>query len=71
MKEYQGLTGTSGTLYPFSGKSYEKIVQEKDPGNDSQCAGCAGRGNMCQGRNEEMKCIAGIFLFHPARYGVY
>ena len=30
--------GTSGTLYPFSGISYEKIVQKKDPGNDPQCA---------------------------------
>jgi len=25
--------GTSGTLYPFSGNSHEKNVQEKDPGN--------------------------------------
>jgi hypothetical protein len=24
--------GTSGTLYPYSGISYEKIVQKKDPG---------------------------------------
>jgi len=24
-------------LYPFSGISYEKFVQEKDPGNDPQC----------------------------------
>jgi hypothetical protein len=34
--------GTSGTLYPFSGISYEKIVQKKDPGKCWQCAGSAG-----------------------------
>ena len=28
---------TCVTLYPFSGISYEKFVQEKDPGNDPQC----------------------------------
>jgi hypothetical protein len=27
-----------GTLYLFSGKSYEKIVQKKDPGNCTQSA---------------------------------
>jgi hypothetical protein len=35
-------SGTSGTMYLFSGKSHEKIVQKKDPGNISQCAGSAG-----------------------------
>ena len=34
--------GTSGTLYLFSGNSHEKMVQEKDPGNTWQYAGCAG-----------------------------
>jgi hypothetical protein len=29
----QYIPGTMGTIYGFSGKSYEKIVQEKDPGN--------------------------------------
>jgi hypothetical protein len=29
-------------MYPFSGISYEKIVQKKDPGNCWQCAGSAG-----------------------------
>jgi hypothetical protein len=29
-------------MYPFSGISYEKIVQEKDPGKGWQCAGSAG-----------------------------
>jgi hypothetical protein len=33
--------GTSGTMYPFFGNPYEKIVQKKDPGNDPQCAGSA------------------------------
>ncbi len=28
---------TCVTLYPFSGISYEKMVQKKDPGNDPQC----------------------------------
>ena len=32
-------SGTSGTLYLFSGISYEKNVQEKDPGKCWQCAG--------------------------------
>ncbi|MCX6684479.1 MAG: hypothetical protein NTZ37_07125 [Methanoregula sp.] len=27
------IPGTMDTIYSFSGKSYEKIVQEKDPGN--------------------------------------
>ena len=35
-------SGTSGTLYLFSGISYEKNVHKKDPGNCWQCAGCAG-----------------------------
>jgi hypothetical protein len=29
----QYIPGTMDTIYGFSGKSYEKIVQEKDPGN--------------------------------------
>ena len=35
-------SGTSGTLYLFSGISYEKNVHKKDPGKCWQCAGCAG-----------------------------
>lgn len=35
------MGGTWGTLTQFSGKSYEKTVQKKDPGNDPQCAPCA------------------------------
>ena len=31
---------TYDTLYLFSGKSYEKTVQKKDPGNDPQCVIC-------------------------------
>ena len=27
-----------GRLYPFSGISYEKMVQKKDPVNGTQCA---------------------------------
>ncbi|PKL68022.1 MAG: hypothetical protein CVV30_11805 [Methanomicrobiales archaeon HGW-Methanomicrobiales-1] len=30
--------GNPGNLYPFSGKSLEKIVQKKDSGNDPQVA---------------------------------
>jgi len=35
----QGKRGcvTCVTMYPFSGISYEKIVQKKDPGNGMQC----------------------------------
>jgi len=29
------------TISGYSGKSYEKIVHKKDPGNDPQCAPCA------------------------------
>jgi hypothetical protein len=29
----QYIPGTMDTIYGFSGKSYEKIVQKKDPGN--------------------------------------
>jgi hypothetical protein len=36
--EYRIIPGTPGRSYPFSGISYEKIVQEKDPGNDTQSA---------------------------------
>jgi len=35
-------SGTSGTLYLFSGISHEKNVHKKDPGKCWQCAGCAG-----------------------------
>lgn len=28
---------TCVTMYPYSGISYEKIVQKKDPGNGMQC----------------------------------
>jgi len=34
--------GAHGALRPlFPGKSYDNGVQEKDPGNDLQCAPCA------------------------------
>jgi hypothetical protein len=36
--EHQIIPGTPGRSYPFSGISYEKIVQEKDPGNGTQSA---------------------------------
>jgi len=35
---------TCVTMYPFSGISYEKIVQKKDPGNGMQCDASAGPG---------------------------
>ena len=40
--------GAHGALRPlFPGKSYEKCVQEKDPGNDPQCAPCAPKKSGC------------------------
>jgi hypothetical protein len=32
------ISGQPGQMYPYFRKVYEKIVQEKDPGNDPQVA---------------------------------
>jgi hypothetical protein len=49
--------GTMGTMYGFSGKSYEKIVQEKDPGNREN--GVHGARNIV-GKLTEMRFKSGL-----------
>ncbi|PKL63966.1 MAG: hypothetical protein CVV32_11070 [Methanomicrobiales archaeon HGW-Methanomicrobiales-3] len=61
-KEEKWFCVTCVTMYPFSGISYEKIVQKKDYGNGMQCDASAGRaGTISCPRKNLFTGLLGIF----------
>jgi hypothetical protein len=53
LSRHRIIPGTPGRSYPVSGISYEKIVQEKDPGNATQSARSARSARTCRSQYHE------------------